>query len=181
MNAFSVGANGSVRAQFGDFETELLCDLASQVGDLLGESVQSPDDHLLAIVGIGGGDSLPADPAVARLLPDAYADDAEASTEFRRLTEHSLADRKIANARLVITGLLAAQGAEFELDAEAQQAWIRTMTDIRLVLAARLGIETDDDALVSGGRSDSEEARWMRDVYDWLAAVQTTLLEAMEP
>lgn len=177
MSPFSAVAGGVVRAQFGNFESQLICDLAGQLTDLLGDSVPSPDDHLLAIVGIGGGDSLSADPAVARLLPDAYAGDARASTEFRRLTEHSLADRKIANSRLVVTGLLAAQSAEFDLDAEAQQAWLRTVTDIRLVLAARLGIETDDDI----GRADSDETRMMRDVYDWLAAVQTALLEAMEP
>ena len=176
MSPFRRGAPGVVLAQFGELETELLCDLAGQVGDLLGHSIPSPDDHVLALVGIGGGDSLPDDPAVARLLPDAYANDPGASTEFRRLTEHSLADRKVANARLVITGLLAAQGAEFELDAEAQQAWLRTLTDIRLVLAARLGIETDDDT----GLLDSDEALMMRDVYDWLAAVQTTLLDEME-
>lgn len=165
-------------ASFGEFEAELVCDLASQLADLLDESVgvDESKDHLLALVGIGGGDTLSTDPAVARLLPNAYADDDEASAEFRRLTEHSLAERKVANARQVITGLLTAQGAEFELDAEAQQAWLRTITDIRLVLAARLGIETDEDS----GRTDSEEARWMRDVYDWLAAVQTALLEAME-
>lgn len=177
MNPFSPIVDGVVYARFSERETDLICDLAGQVGDLLGESVPSPDDHLLAIVGIGGSDSLSADPAVARLLPDAYADDAEASSEFRRLTEHSLADRKIANARLVVTGLLAAEGAEFELDAEAQQAWIRTFTDIRLVLAARLGIERDEDT----GRQDSDAALMMRDVYDWLSAVQTALLDAMEP
>ena len=176
MSPFTPAAGGIVRAQFSNFESQLLCDLAGQLTDLLGESVPAPDDHLLAIVGIGGGESLSADPAVARLLPDAYADDAEASSEFRRLTEHSLADRKIANSRVVVTGLLAAQAAEFELDAEAQQAWIRTLTDIRIVLAARLGIETDDDL----GRQDSEQEVMMRDVYDWLAALQTTLLDAME-
>jgi len=176
VNPFSVGPDGSVLARFGELETELICDLAGQVGDLLGDSVATADDHLLAIVGIGGSERLPTDPAVARLLPDAYADDADSSAEFRRLTEHSLAERKVANARQVITSLLMAHGAGFELDAEAQQAWLRTITDIRLVLAARLGIETDDDL----GRSDSDEARWMRDVYDWLAAVQTALLEAME-
>ena len=177
MNPFTAAPDGTVTARFGELETELICDLAGQIGDLLTEAVPSPDDHLLALVGIGGGDSLSPDPAVARLLPDGYADDAEASTEFRRLTEHSLADRKIANAHIVITSLLMAEGAEFELDAEAHQAWLRTITDIRLVLAARLGIETDDDT----GLLDSENALAMRDVYDWLAAAQTALLDVMEP
>lgn len=166
----------AILAQFGELETELLCDLASQVADLLDESVELPPDRLLASIGIGGGDSLSLDPAVARLLPDAYADDAGASTEFRRLTEHSLAERKIANARLMLTGLLTAHGEPVRLDAEAQQAWLRTFTDIRIVIAARLGIRTDEDQ----GRTDSEEDLMMRDVYDWLAMVQTALLDSLE-
>ena len=162
-------------AQFGEIETELLCDLASQVADLLDESVTLQPDRLLASMGIGGGDSLSLDPAVARLLPNAYADDHEASSQFRRLTENSLAERKIANARLMLTGLLTAHGEEFRLDAEAQQAWLRTLTDIRIVIAARLGIETDEDQ----GRADSEEDLMMRDVYDWLGMVQTALLDQL--
>jgi hypothetical protein len=178
---FEPGRDGTVIAQFVELEAELICDLAGQIGELLAGSVPSPDshapdEHSLGFVGIGGSESISDDPAIARLLPNAYADDVEASTVFRRLTEHSLADRKVANARIVITGLLAADGAQFELDAEAQQAWIRTFTDIRLVLAARLGIETDDDL----GRQDTTETRVMRDVYDWLAALQTMLLDAME-
>ena len=165
-----------ILAQFGELETELLCDLASQVADLLDESVTLPPDRLLASLGIGGGDSLSDDPAVARLLPNAYSDDAEASTEFRRLTEHSLAERKVANARLLMTGLLAAHGEPVPLDAEAQQSWLRTFTDIRIVIAARLGIETDEDE----GRQDTDEDLMMRDVYDWLAMVQTLLIDELE-
>ena len=176
MSPFTPAADGAVTAQFAAFESELICSLAGQVGDLLDDAVPTPDDDLLLLVGIGGGDSKSHDPAIARLLPDAYADDAEASTEFRRLTEHSLAERKVANARAVITGLLMAEGTPFDLDAEAQQSWLRTLTDIRLVLASRLGIETDEDR----GSQDTEQEVMMRDVYDWLAAVQTDLLDAME-
>ena len=163
-------------AQFSELETELLCDLASQVADLLDESVTLPPDRLLASVGIGGGDALSEDPAIARLLPNGYSEDDEASIEFRRLTEYSLAERKIANARLMITGLLAARGEPIRLDAEARQAWMRSLTDIRIVIAARLGIEKDEDL----GRSDTEEDMMMRDVFDWLAMVQTSLIEALE-
>ena len=37
----------------------------------------------------------PDDPALARLLPDAYADDDEASAEFRRFTERTLRETKM--------------------------------------------------------------------------------------
>ena len=144
-----------VTASFTALEIELLGDLASQVVDLL--------------------DDAPAnDPAVARLLPDAYREDEEAAEEFRRFTEHGLTDRKIANARVVIRSLEA--GGEVELDAPGQQAWLRTLSDIRLIIASRLGIETDDDH----GRNESDDDLMMRDIYDWLASVQGSLIESLE-
>ena len=145
----------SITASFTALEVELLGDLASQVVDLLDETPES-------------------DPAVARLLPDAYRDDEEAAQEFRRFTERGLTDRKIANARMVIRSLEA--GGEVELDTPGQQAWLRTLSDIRLIIASRLGIETDDDL----GRGESEEDLMMRDIYDWLAGVQGSLIEALE-
>ena len=79
MIPFERTAIGAATASFTDLERELLTDLATQVIELLGE----PPDAEFA--GIGGGDGLSADPAIARLLPDAYRDDAEASREFRRI------------------------------------------------------------------------------------------------
>ena len=44
----------------------------------------------------------PDDPALHRLFPDAYADDEDASAEFRRFTERSLRDGKLGRAWLAI-------------------------------------------------------------------------------
>ena len=148
-------SGASVTASFTALEVELLEDLASQVVDLLDDAPAS-------------------DPAVARLLPDAYRDDEEAAQEFRRFTEQGLTDRKIANARVVIRSLEA--GGEVELDTAGQQAWLRTLSDIRLIIASRLGIETDDDH----GRDESDDDLMMRDIYDWLASVQGSLIESLE-
>lgn len=52
------------------------------------------------------------------------------------------------------------------------QSWVRTLTDLRLVIAARLQIETDDDVGIG------DENKLM--LYDWLAYLQSTLVEAME-
>jgi hypothetical protein len=145
----------TVTASFTTLEVELLGDLAAQVVDML-----------------GGAD--PSDPAVARLLPDAYRDDEDAAQEFRRFTEPGLTERKIGNARAVIQSL--AGGGEVELGTDAQQAWLRTLTDIRLIIGSRLGIETDDDH----GREESVDDLMLRDIYDWLASVQGTLIEALE-
>jgi hypothetical protein len=65
--------------------------------------------------------------------------------------------------------------AQVRLDEAQATAWLRTITDIRLVLASRLGIEHDEDA----GRVDSEESVMQLLVYDWLAAVQDSLVRAL--
>ena len=120
-----------------------------------------------------------ADPAMLRLLPDAYSDDAEASAEFRRFTADDLASRKAANARRIVADLATAAGATsataVKVDAQAAEAWVRSLTDIRLTIAARLGIETD------GGSRDPEPLDpAMLDLYDWLGFVQGSLVDCMD-
>ena len=121
------------------------------------------------------------DPATLRLLPDAYPDDAEASAEFRRFTADDLAARKASNARRIIADLAIAAGATsastVKVDAQAAQAWVRSLTDIRLTIAARLGIETDDD-IGSGDPALRDPA--LLDLYDWLGFVQGSLVECLD-
>ena len=185
---------GRVTATFTALEVELITDLAGSIAELLGSRARSPQhdalsstvgdalgdslrgDALSDIVGMGGSDSAPTDPAIARLLPDAYGDDAVASREFRQFTERSLATRKVHNASVVIESL-AADGGTVSLDDAGAQSWMKALSDIRLAIASRLGIEADDDE----GNLDGDEALMLRDVYDWLAYVVESLLEAIEP
>ena len=174
MKSFVPLPDGRILGSFTPLETELLGDLATQVIELLDEDSQLPEDRLLASVGIGGSDGPSSDPAIARLLPNAYLDDEHASQEFRYLTEHSLIGRKIANARafkLTLDG-----GGDIELGPEAQLAWLKTLADIRLIIASRLGIEHDDDE----GRADTDDDIMMHDVYAWLAMVQGSLVDALD-
>ena len=166
-------------------ESSLIGSLARQIADLLEPlatpaTIDDPDAAaLFASIGIGGSSGPSDDPAIARLLPDAYGGDPEASREFRGLTEQSLASRKVANARTVVTSLEAADAASgaLSLDAAATQAWLRTLADIRLTIAARLGIEVDDQPEPDDA-DDAELA--LRDVYDWLAGVTESLIAALE-
>jgi hypothetical protein len=174
MMLFEKLPDGRILGGFTPLESELLNDLATQVVELLDDGAGLPPDRLLASVGIGGSDGPSSDPAIARLLPTAYPDDESAAQEFRYLTEHSLVSRKVANARLFKRTLDG--GGEVQLEPEAQQAWLRTLTDIRLIIASRLGIEHDGDE----GSADSDEAIMMRDVYDWLAEVQDSLVDALD-
>ncbi len=156
---------GGVHARFEAAEVDVLRRFAA---DAASRAEQAAD---------GSGAGAAADPAGARLLPDAYPDDAEASAEFRRFTAERIAERKADNARAVIDSLGDATGeaVEVRLDGAQAQAWLRTLTDIRLVLAAGLGIEHDGD---EGDVHDLESAT-RRVVYDWLAAVQEFLVHAV--
>ena len=115
-----------------------------------------------------------SDPAIARLLPNAYLDDDHASQEFRYLTENSLVSRKVANARLLRDSLQ--EGNEVKLGPDAVQAWLRSLADIRLIIASRLGIEHDGDE----GHADTDDDLMMQEVYAWLGIVQESLVDALD-
>ncbi|WP_426623704.1 DUF2017 family protein [Leifsonia sp. McL0607] len=157
---------GGVRARFEAAEVEVLRRFAAEAADRADRAADGAEANMID-----------ADPALARLLPDAYPDDAEASAEFRRFTAERIAERKADNARAVLDSLGDASGraVEVHLDDSQAQAWLRTLTDIRLVLAAGLGIEHDGD---EGDVRDLESAT-RRAVYDWLAAVQEFLVHAL--
>ena len=132
-----------IRAKFDDHEKALLAHLFVEVYELLDDQTAVEADPLAAMVGIGTAVKPPADPALARLLPDGHRDDPEASAEFRRYTEVGLRQRKrtgLETARRTLgrSGVLL-------LDDSEAQAWVVALTDVRLVLAERMGLRTDDD------------------------------------
>ncbi|MFC5930062.1 DUF2017 family protein [Cryobacterium melibiosiphilum] len=61
------------------------------------------------------------------------------------------------------------------LDAAAVQAWLRTLTDLRLTLAERLLIGPDGEIRLEG-----EEASFLGGLYDWLGMVQESLVYAID-
>ncbi len=60
---------------------------------------------------------------------------------------------------------------QLRLDPEDLQAWLRTLAAIRLVLATRLGIKTEDD-------HDEDDPRF--GIYDWLGYRLDGLVRAAE-
>ena len=196
MKPFKKRRRGGLMATFEPGEAQVIASLTSQVVELLrdrnGEQTSDPDP-LAGELGLSGGPSLPPeDPVLQRLLPDAYKDDSDESAEFRRFTERALTSAKVANAETVLTSLREAgldeldpdsdavseEPLEVELDAAAVQAWLRTLTDVRLSLAVRLGIEADEDAMLLH-QSEDESVLAMTELYDWLGYVQETLVTAL--
>jgi hypothetical protein len=136
----------------------------------------SPDE-LERMLGFSGNVELPDDPVLARLLPDAYSDDPEASAEFRRYTEESLRAGKINAARAVLASLPAG-GGDVVLSESECQMWLKALNDVRLALGVRLGItDENEDPLGSVSVDDPRSAYlW---VYQWLAYLQDSLIESL--
>jgi len=253
---FTLQPGGGYTVAFERHEATLISDLAWQIAELLSPLASVPasepdahsqitDNNLLAKLDAEGSLRLHGDPAIARLLPDAYGDeaDADSASDFRRYTEQGLVDRKVANALVVINTLApsiddgisdgtatdpadladfaadstdsatgsadSADGSQTRLQLTESQAqsWLRTLTDIRLTLASRIGIETDEDALdedafgedvpvadvldedcedsdadtgSTTGSSPDNTAPFLRDVYHWLGFVSESLLAAID-
>ena len=123
----------------------------------------------------------PEDPALLRLLPDVDPDDAERSTEFRRLTEFDLKQAKAHNVRIVLLGL--SRGSDLTLNHDEVLAWMKGLNDLRLVLAVRLGIDTEEaqEEKYAHREDLSESEDLTLTLYDFLTWIQdrltTTLLD----
>jgi hypothetical protein len=194
VKPFKKRRRGGITATFEIGEAHLLANLSGQVVELLRDrngAEESDSDPLAAQLGMGGPSLPPEDPVLRRLLPDAYRDDQEDAGEFRRFTERSLTSAKVLNAETLIGSLVDGgltfgelpdedgDPVEVELDDNEVQAWLRALTDVRLSLAVRLGIETDEDTMLVA-QSDDDAVAAMSDIFEWLGYVQETLVAALD-
>ena len=119
----------------------------------------------------------PADPVLARLLPDAYQDDPESAGEFRKYTESSLREAKKYFAQTLLE-TLPAKGGRVKLNADQARDWLRALNDVRLMFGVRLEVTEDfEDQLASLDPEDPRLAAF--EVYGWLGAVQESLVRAI--
>jgi hypothetical protein len=135
-----------------------------------------PDD-LAEMIGLTDNAKLPDDPVLARLLPDAYRDDPDASGEFRRYTEQGLRSGKTAAARTVLA-TLPPGGGRIRLSEPEAQAWLRALNDVRLALGVHLEVTDDFDEQVAEIEPDDPRSPYI-DVYQWLAFLQESLVRAL--
>lgn len=153
MRGFARETDGTITAELSSDETMLLRTLVTQLMDVVGSADRT-------------------DPAVLRLLPDAYPDDPESSAEFRRYTTPGLIDRKLAHASRILDTLDRIEDERVSLDTDAVQSWLRGLTDLRLTLAERIGVSDDQ------WRPDRDDPTHA--LYDWLGFVQMSLVAALE-
>ena len=144
-----VGGARVIALEFTGSEVELLHSLLTQYEEL----VQQTD----------------GDPVVDRLFPVAYRDDPDAAAEFSRYTRTGLVDSKTANSGAVAADL--AGGEIVELSPESAERWLPVLTDLRLIVAERIGIRADDDPVPDDA---------LGEVYHWLGQLQAYLIDAIE-
>jgi hypothetical protein len=182
---------GGAVATFTGFEADLIRSLASQIVELLRNEAAVPStdlDPFESMLDFTGPTTAPDDPVLARLFPVAYRDDEEAAGEFRRFTETELRTGKAASAGAVIDALEEAGlpreveepglMIDVELDADEAVTWMKAITDMRLALATRLGVEDDDEEYWESLPDDDPRVH-VHDIYDWLAFLQETLVLAL--
>lgn len=158
----SRASTAGVSLRFQAAEAALLSDLADQVDSML--LLGSPDD-----------------PALARLLPNAYPDDAEAQRDYARYTRSSLIESKRAAAQLVRDATASVgdgeQDAEVvvELDESDAWVWLTFLTDLRLILNERVG------AIEASTPEQDERDDYLAAAYDWAGYLQGSMLEVLDP
>jgi hypothetical protein len=114
---------------------------------------------------------------LARLLPDAYRDDTEAASEFRKYTESSLREAKKYFGQTLLD-TLPPEGGRVKLTADQARDWLRALNDVRLMFGVRLEVTEDyEEQLASLEPQDPRVAAF--EVYCWLSAVQESLVRAI--
>ena len=210
MSTFRRLDDGSISITFTSQEAHVLINLTEQLVELLaeGDGQSHQVDPLLHLVGISNADSLPEDPVLRRLLPNAYADEKSAG-EFRRYTEHGLREKKKAHALTIYEALLP-QDEEWTGDtpldtgsltltfpSDQSLEWLGGLNDLRLALAVRLGIGTEQDRVKNAKNDadgvatteslhkkyelmvDSDPMKAVYSVYSWIGWLQQSLLDAI--
>ena len=191
---------GGYAAELEPAERTIISRVVADTSELLGVPIgqpasddQPPADDAAALAALAwqpADSSPPRDPALARLLPPA-SEDEELAAELRTLTEGSLRATKAEQLAVVHRGLTAP--SRFVIVREGtERSWLAALTDVRLVLATRLGIENDEDAERIYARAGGEESQGeepqseeaelesaLTSLYAALTWWQESLLEAM--
>lgn len=187
-----VRRRGVLTTALSAYEVELLGSLVRQVVELVSdgepEDFAAPDPGADLFETLTAGlqtdpdaPEVPDDPVLRRLFPNAYPHDADASSDFRRFTERGLRTTKVTDAQVVLEDLATTEGGGVDLRVRPDhvEAWLRTLTSVRLAVATRLGISDAESADELARLDDSDPRSYMVSVYDWLGFAQETMVGAL--
>jgi hypothetical protein len=110
---------GQYKLRLSSMERELLRDLPNQLKQLLAQT---------------------DDPALRRLFPPAYIDDADGESEYRRLVGDDL-----LHGRQAALDIMAATIDATALNEEQITAWLSSLNDLRLVIGTQLDVSEDEE------------------------------------
>ncbi|MFD7167901.1 DUF2017 domain-containing protein [Streptomyces violascens] len=189
---FEALPRGGAAVALDEVEIAILRSLAVQLLELIGPGDEPAEDaDPLAALFAEGPSEPPADPALARLFPEAYAseesDELRAkSAEFRRFTENDLRARKRTDALAVVHGLDALSpkgdgGAVLKLTAEDSRHWLGALNDLRLTIGTRLDVTDEEESEELYRLPDDDPRKPMVMAYLWLGVLQETLIETLMP
>lgn len=116
------------------------------------------------------------DPVVERLFPAAYDDPLEEET-YRDLVGGDLEQEKIAGLDAISNALSDGDDADVSLGADDASAWLASLTDLRLALGTRLGV--DEERMAAQVEPADPDAAALT-VLHWLGWVQEGLLHALQ-
>jgi len=183
---------GMLTTQLSAYEVELLSSLVRQLVELVSDGepagftdrleTSDPFDAIVADLQVEQDEpEVSEDPVLKRLFPAAYPDDPASSSDFRRFTERDLRAQKVAEAQVVLNRLEAtALGAhDLRIPREEVEAWLRTLTSVRLAVATRLGITDAETAERLADLPEEDPRSFLISVYDWLGFAQETMVNAL--
>ena len=176
-------SGGQLLVTLADYEEAVLESMVEQlIGLLEGDDVHATGDDPFAqwAAEMAAPSDLDiSDPVIARLFPPAYRDDPKAEQEFRRFTETAQRRTKIEQAKLVLDALVETNGGREPVVVRATdlEAWLKTITAIRLAQAVRLGIETADDVQALEELDEDEPRAVLYGMYEWLGHFLESLID----
>ncbi|VEI04250.1 Domain of uncharacterised function (DUF2017) [Acidipropionibacterium jensenii] len=117
------------------------------------------------------------DPALRRLFPDAYPDDALASAEFRRFTLAGQRRERLDDIAFLRRALDALDEGPLIVQESQIDQWLRVANALRLVLASRLGIVDETTADQAERTAEQDPSDIVHPAYEWLGVLIEILIE----
>jgi hypothetical protein len=176
MSSFTKTPTG-LRVHLDETEVPILRQTATEVLEILsdGDLGSIAEDSLSRMVGISTNDKLSDNPILARLFPNAYADE-DLSSDFRRYTEASLHEKKQQAIANLLSSLPSIGEADLELDFPKIDQWMRAINDLRLALGVVLDADENSEARFAK-LSEADPMFFTFQVFNWLGWLLQNLIE----